>query len=278
MKLILRLLQILSSSLGSRVAYKYMNSPKVRKLRKSEEKVLDESIVDKVIYNNFTIYKYQWGTENNKIALLVHGWEGRASNFASIIKSLTNNGYKVIAYDAPAHGRSSKGNTNMFEFSTFLESELKKSLPDLIISHSFGSVSTATVLRKNPNLKINLWFMITTPYRFISRVNDMSEYFRLNSKTKNKLINRIQKDTQESISQLDMAIYCEELKNVEKAIIVHSKTDKILPIEGAREVAKSFKKSKLIELNNLGHYAILRSNELNEIIRSNTAHKVENLY
>ncbi|KGL63696.1 alpha/beta fold hydrolase [Polaribacter sp. Hel1_85] len=268
MKLIIKLLQILSCSLVSRVAYKYMNKPRVRKLRKSEEEVLDESIVQKVVYNSFTICKYQWGIENNKTALLVHGWEGRASNFASIIKNLTNNGYKVIAYDAPSHGKSSKGDTNMFEFSELLESELNKFIPDLIISHSFGSVNTATVLRKNPNLKINLWLMVTTPYKFIEKINDLSEYFGLNSKVKNKLINRIQKDTQESINQLDMAIYCDELKNVEKAIIVHSKTDKILPIEGARKVAKSFRESKLIELNNLGHYAILWSNELNEIIKN----------
>lgn len=247
-----------------------MSNPRFRKLRESEEKVLNESIVKSIKFRNFEIIQYKWGTENNKIALLIHGWEGQAGNFASIIQNLTDNGYQVIAYDAPSHGRSSKGNTNMFEFSTFLESELKEFEPDLIISHSFGSVNTATLLRKNPNLKVNLWIMVTTPYRFMSRVNDMSNHFGLNSKTKNELINRIQKDTQENITQLDMAIYCEELQNVEKAIIVHSKTDKVLPIDGAREVAKSFERSRLIELDNLGHYAILWSNELNEIIKENT--------
>lgn len=273
MKLIIKIIQIFSSKLVSKIAYKFMSNPRTRKLRKSEEKVLNESSINNIKYLNFEIAKYEWGIENTKIALLVHGWEGQAGNFASVINVLTKNNYKVIAYDAPSHGRSSKGSTNMFQFSDFLETEVLNFEPHLIISHSFGSVNTATLLRKNPSLKIPLWVLVTTPHRFIMRVNEMSNHFGLNSKTKNELIKRIQNDTQENINQLDMAIYCSELINIEKAIIVHSKKDKVLPIEGARNVSKSFNNCSIIELNNLGHYAILWSKELKEIVDKNTTAK-----
>ncbi len=71
-----------------------------------------------------------------------------------------------------------------------------------------------------------------------------------------------------------MTIYCEELQNVKKAIIVHQKTGKVLPIDGAREVAKPFERSRLIALDNLGHYANLWSNELNQIIKENTTDNI----
>ena len=154
----------------------------------------------------------------------------------------------------------------MFEFAEFLESEFTNIMPHVIISHSFGSVNTATIFRNNPEFNLDMWIMVTTPYNFMSRVNEISDYFGIKSKTKNELIKLIQNDTNEDINNLNMATYCQELSNVKKAIIVHSRTDKVLPIEGAREVAKAFKRSSLIELDNLGHYNILWSDELRKII------------
>ena len=269
MKLIIKFLQFFSSTLVSRIAYKFMSIPRIRKLRESEEKILNESVMETIPYNDFKIQQYEWGKENNKTALLIHGWEGQAGNFAALIKILVDNGYHVVAFDAPSHGRSSIGKTNMFEFSNFLGTQFVKLNPSLIISHSFGSVNTAIVLKRNQNIKIDMWIMVTTPLRFITRVNEISKQFGINAKTQNKLINLIQKDTNENIDQLDMAITCNELANVNQAIIVHSKTDKVLPIEGAREVAKSFERSQLIELDNLGHYSILWSKELNKIVVEN---------
>jgi pimeloyl-ACP methyl ester carboxylesterase len=63
-----------------------------------------------------------------------------------------------------------------------------------------------------------------------------------------------------------MATYCSELSSVKEATIVHSKSDKVLPIEGARKVAASSRNSTLIEFENLGHYSILWSDELGEIV------------
>ena len=269
MKLIIKILQIFSPKLVSRIAYKFMSNPRIRKLRDSEEKILGYSTLEKVAYKNFQIQKYQWGNQNYKTALLIHGWEGQAGNFAAIVDVLVRKKYNVVAFDAPAHGKSSIAKTNMFEFAEFLETQFTILNPSLIISHSFGSVNTATIFRNNPGFKLDMWIMVTTPHRFLTRINGISNHFGINNKAKTELIKRIQNDTNENINQLDMAIYCQDLCNVRNAIIVHSKTDKVLPIEGARTVAKAFVKSDLIELDNLGHYSILWSDELIKIILQN---------
>ena len=269
MKIIIQTLQLFSPNLVSKVAYKFMSNPRIRKLRDSEEKVLSKSIMEKVEYKSFQIQKYQWGNKNHKTALLIHGWEGQAGNFAAIVDILVQKKYRVVAFDALAHGKSSMAKTTMFEFAEFLESQFTILNPNLIISHSFGSVNTATIFRNNPDFKLDMWIMVTTPHNFLTRVNEISNHFGIKNKAKTKLIKHIQNDTSENINQLNMAVYCKELSNVRNAIIVHSKTDKVLPIEGAREVAKAFTKSKLIELDNLGHYSILWSDELNNIISQN---------
>jgi predicted alpha/beta hydrolase family esterase len=96
----------------------------------------------------------------------------------------------------------------------------------------------------------------------------MSTKFALNQSVTQKLISKIEVDVDESIENLNMANYCKKLSNVEKAVIIHSKSDKILPIEGAREVNKSFKQSKIIELDDLGHYSILWSENLKSTLRN----------
>ena len=76
MKLIIKTLQFFSNKTVSKIAYKFMSNPRIRKLRASEEKVLNESVMEKIPYNDFKIQQYEWGKENNKTALLIHGWEG----------------------------------------------------------------------------------------------------------------------------------------------------------------------------------------------------------
>lgn len=269
MKLLIQTLQIFSPKLVSRIAYKLMSRPRIRKIRDSEELIFNESIMERVAYKKFQIQKYQWGNPSDKVALLIHGWEGQAGNFAALVDTLVQKKYNVIAFDALAHGKSSIANTNMFEFAEFLEAQFPVLNPSLIISHSFGSVNTATIFRNNTDFNLDMWIMVTTPHKFLSRVNQISDHFGLNEKAKAKLIKRIQNDTNENINELDMAVYCQKLSNVKKAIIIHSKTDKVLPIEGAREVDKAFAKSELIELDNLGHYSILWSDELKKIIEKN---------
>ena len=262
----IRYIQYIFPNLISNKIYKHMSYPRIRKLRESESEILSKATTKVIRYDRFDLMQYEWGKEYDKIAYLVHGWEGQTGNFASLIPVLLNAKYRVVSIDAPSHGQSSNGKTNMFEFSKILIKQFTKDKPSLVISHSFGSVSVARVLKLNPNIDLKLWFLITTPNNFKSRINEMAIKFHLNHKITKKIISKIETDVDESIENLNMANYCKKLSNVEKALIIHSKTDKILPIEDAREVNNSFKQSRIIELDNLGHYSILWSSELKSII------------
>ena len=243
-----------------------MSNPRVRKLRESEEIVLKTSIQADEVFKKFNLKRYEWGEKQEKVAFLVHGWEGQTGNFASLVSTLIDVGYNIISFDAPSHGKSSEGKTHMFEFAEFLVTQFQIHQPEIIISHSFGSVNVAKALRQIPSLKVKLWLMITTPYNFKSRINQMADLHQLSIKVRENLIRKIEIDTQENIDNLNMATYCKEISNVKKGLIIHSKADKVLPIEGARKVHQSFTQSELIELENYGHYSILWAEELKSIL------------
>jgi len=62
---------------------------------------------------------YSWG--KGKTVLLFHGWGSRASHLALIAQILAQDGFRVVAFDAPAHSsvmvKPLKDTTNMFELS-----------------------------------------------------------------------------------------------------------------------------------------------------------------
>lgn len=262
----LKCLSLLSPRLAVRQVYYFMSNPRIRKLREPEEIVLAKARQSVVSFRAFQLQKYEWGDTNNPTLLLVHGWEGQAGNFAALVDTLVALNYHVLAFDAPAHGKSSSGNTSMFEFGDFVSDMVCQFRPKYIISHSFGSVSTASALKQNPDVPINFWIVVTTPFSFRDRVRSVIQQLGMNDRIMELLLEKVEKERSESIDELVMDHYCAQLPHVKDALVVHSKQDRVLPIEDSRKMHKGFPQSRMIELDGLGHYSILWSDELKEIV------------
>ena len=52
--------------------------------------------------------------------VLVHGWGSRAGRFSGMARALAGSGFRVVAYDAPAHGRSTGRLASLPEFARAL--------------------------------------------------------------------------------------------------------------------------------------------------------------
>lgn len=258
----------LAPKLAARQAYRVMSNPRVRKLKPHEQAILNQAEKANLSFSSFDIKVYTWGKKSNKAVLLLHGWEGHAGNFGAIIPALLEKGYYVISYDAPAHGSSSRGKTSMFEFADLATHMLQKYTPEVVISHSYGSVSAAFALHNNPEINVKHWFLVTTPHNFRDRIKDVITYVGATNRTTEELIRIIEKNTGHQVDALNMSVYGKKLHNLQKATIVHSKSDKVLPIDNSRKTHHAIAQSELIELDELGHYAILWAPELIQIIEA----------
>lgn len=82
---------------------------------------------------------YSWGRGEKKI-LLCHAWGGRGTQLAKFIEPLVSAGYRVIAFDAPGHGRSSGKATDMMEYSAAIHAvERHFGGVEALVAHSFGA-------------------------------------------------------------------------------------------------------------------------------------------
>ncbi|MCK8610152.1 alpha/beta hydrolase [Agromyces sp. C10] len=89
---------------------------------------------------------YEWGGGPDTI-LLVHGWRGRASQFAPIIRELRSEGFRLVAFDAPANGDSAGRRTDIRDWLAAIEAmQSRHGRFHTIIGHSFGAMAARTAV------------------------------------------------------------------------------------------------------------------------------------
>lgn len=264
-KLLIRISSNLFPSIITSFAYKKLTNPQVRKLRPNEMTTLEKAEKEIYRFKDFKIQLYTWRGGNKKI-LLIHGWEGQAGNFSDLIEELLTNGYTIYSFDAPSHGLSSKGSTSLFEFTELVGLLIRKNEVKNLVSHSFGGVATTYALFNNLDLQIDKYVLLTTPDKFVERIDDVSEMVGISNKVKTRLIDRLEKETNLDVKTLNVSEFVKSIK-VKKSLIIHDKKDKVIPISRSRNVHQNWSVSEFREIEGTGHFRILRTKKvIDEVI------------
>ena len=243
--------------------YRQLINPQIRKLRESELGILNKSKKRIFEFRDFKIQTYKWEGGKEKI-LLIHGWEGQAANFSKIIEELIKRNFSVYAFDGPSHGFSSRGKTSLFEFTELVGVLIEKYEVSQLISHSFGGVVTTYSLFNN-DLSIDKYALLTTPDKFSERINDVCESNGITNKVKYKLINHIEKELNIKVSSINVSDFVKKI-DVNKAIIIHDRYDKVIPIEQSKNVYANWKACKFIEVEKTGHFGILKNDSVINLV------------
>jgi esterase/lipase len=250
----------------SSLAYKHLTNPQIMKLRTHEMETLNKAQKESIIFKEFRIQTYKWGEGKHRV-LMVHGWEGQAGNFSDIIEMLLKEDFTVYSFDGPSHGFSSRGPTSLFQFTDLVGHLINQFEVDKLVSHSFGGVATIYALAKNTSLTIDKYALLTTPNKFADRINAVADKVGISKKIKARLVNRLSEETGLDIWNLQVSDFVKDAK-VNKALIIHDVFDKVLPIHQSREVNATWNVSELIEVENTGHFGILRNEEvITEIVK-----------
>ncbi|WP_166790771.1 alpha/beta hydrolase family protein [Cryobacterium mannosilyticum] len=107
-------------------------------VRPDERATHDSARVGTITVNNKNVVTYQWGTGARPV-LLVHGWRGRAVQFARLIRELRAEGYTVVSFDAPANGSSDGRYTDVREYvDAMVQLQRLHGSFEAVVAHSFG--------------------------------------------------------------------------------------------------------------------------------------------
>src|SRR6478672_13221427 len=146
-----RLLSSVSKKKAAEQAFKLFCTPQLRN-RKKLPPVFEKAEKLSFRLDGETVRGYRWNPSAGKKALILHGFESSVVNFDRYVKPLVQKGYEVLAFDAPAHGRSSGKTINVLTYKEMVVKICRDYGPiQSFIAHSFGGLSLSLALEEIPH-------------------------------------------------------------------------------------------------------------------------------
>src|SRR5215213_11523848 len=134
------------SQIIAKKVYRAFFSPGKYEVKSSDREVLEWGNNYHLPYEGGELAVTTWGSSGPAI-LLMHGWGGARAQMTGFVDPLLFAGYRVVAYDQPAHGDSSGRMTNLLEIAPTLELIAKREGTfHAVIAHSFGTLITSYAL------------------------------------------------------------------------------------------------------------------------------------
>ncbi|MGH3691700.1 MAG: alpha/beta hydrolase family protein [Microbacterium sp.] len=204
------------------------------------------------------VVTYEWGSGPRSI-LLLHGWRGRASQFAPLVRELVAEGFHVVAFDAPAHGSSAGHDTDIRDWIDAAEQLQAANGPfDAIIGHSFGALAALTIARSTvPTPAVAAIAGAASPDAFVAQ---FAEDLRLDAATTARLSERFRRrlgmDQAAVSARYDAA---QHLLPADTALlVVHDRGDRRMPDHDSLRLHEAHgTRSRLVRTDGLGHTRVL---------------------
>ena len=266
-RLYFKLIFTLHPARGAARAFRLFATPLNKKVRPQETEALASARHFQMEINGKQIQLYEWG-EGTKAALLVHGWETHAGSMGAFAKMLAEEGYRVLAFDGPAHGKSTGQRTNIFEFAEVIACILKQNRDvELLVTHSFGSGASIFALAENPGLSPVKIAMITSADRFKDVFSDFADVLKMSRKSREYLFRYLYQLFGRTVEEMQVSDFAKQT-GLKQALLIHDRNDRILPFAGSERIAADWPAARLVPTEGKGHYRILWSEEVVEEVRA----------
>ncbi len=253
-------LELISSRLASFFGIRLFITPVNFPIPKREQYMLKSAQKKRLhipeIKKEIEILSYGY---SKKKVLLVHGWSGRSTQLFAFADKLLENGYMVISFDGPAHGKSTGKTTMMPEFLKTIEKINTSFGPfEAAIGHSFGATSLYNAAATF--LDIKTFIAIGSGDRISDIISNFAKNLYLKEKSAKKIQLGLEKKWMIHIDDFSSSSVAKKIKI--PVLVVHDIIDGDVPVSCAYRIRQNLEKGSLFITNGLGHTKILRNNEV----------------
>lgn len=201
------------------------------------------------------------------LVLCVHGWRGRGFQFRRFIKPLIAAGFRVAVFDAPAHAGATNDKrwTTLFEFVDAIKEIEKTAGPiDSIITHSFGSPSTALAI--DAEFKPRKVAMVAGNFDIEYYLNSFILHLGFDQSFKQKIRNKVieladQRIFEGAYQKIHIDSVSNEMMSVDTKFWYDPK-DKEINTQSIHTLATKLGDKEVQQVEGVGHFEILKSPEL----------------
>ena len=269
---LIKILYFFSDRLTLFIASKLFTTPISFKTPKRElgmEKSAQKKSL-KVSSINKEIHILSYGFSDKKV-LLAHGWAGRSTQLFMIANKLLENGFMVISFDGPSHGKSTGKTTNLVEYIETIKAIHKEFGPfEAAVGHSFGSMGIMNTQAENHIFKIIV--TVGSGDKVSDILINFANNLGLNDAFGIKLINYFEKKWQMKVDDFATSNVAKKV-NI-PVLVIHDAIDGDVAVSCGINIRQNLENGKLFITNGLGHTKILRdknvTNKIVDFIKQNT--------
>jgi pimeloyl-ACP methyl ester carboxylesterase len=209
---------------------------------------------------------YEWG--QGPCVLLIHGWGGSGSQWQSFVPALLDAGYKVVVFDAPAHGESPGVTTSTLEISSAVETYAARTgRLHAVIAHSFGGVVALYAARKKVQYDALVCIATPDPGRLFAK-------FVYLLKLPAPVARRVKERLTARYARMGLDLWqdfaLDRLRTgyTGRLLHVYDRRDEAIPASENRDVAAALAPTDSLVTEGLGHYRMLASPQaINQVLR-----------
>lgn len=200
---------------------------------------------------------YEWGAGPDTV-VVAHGWNGRASQFATLVRELVAEGFRVVAFDAPAHGWTSGRATYLVDWTDAL-SALADKHDGLrsVVGHSFGGL--AALVAAAQGLQVGRVVTIAAPADadlLLTQFQSMLGYAdRTGALLRDRFARRYFPGDADPFSRLSPLR--QSMLSTVPLLAIHDEGDKVVPFAELARIAAVHPDARIVATRGYGHGRVL---------------------
>ncbi len=197
-----------------------------------------------------------WSWGQGPAVLLVHGWSGYAGQMTGFVAPLVAAGFRVIAFDHPAHGQSPGRTSNSLRMRDAVLAVARAAGPvHALIAHSLGAA--AAVMAVVQGLRVERAVLVAPPAEAPSFARAFAAAIGLSPARTEGMLARAQRRLGIDFSALDLRLIGPQMRL--PLLVVHDPGDREVPFSHGQAVAAAWPGARLHTTEGLGHNRPLRA-------------------
>ena len=251
----------LSPTLAARIAFPlFMRVGPRLPVRADAAATHEAAIRDTITVNGKRVTTYQWG-HGTETVLLVHGWQGRAAQFAALVRELRASGFTVVSFDAPANGASGGRRTSIIDYLDAIEQlQRKHGAFHTVVGHSLGTLATLIAIHRG--LAVGRLVGIAGVAEADNLYDGFGRALRLRPEISAVLPELLRRRVVRDDSGVErFSGIRTPLPTGIRMLLIHDRGDRMVPLERSERLAEVHATTRLIVTEGLGHNRILAADD-----------------
>jgi pimeloyl-ACP methyl ester carboxylesterase len=217
-------------------------------------------------FKGYIIQGYRWNATSDKKILILHGFESSVINFDKYVKPLIKKSYCVLAFDAPAHGRSSGNEIDILLYKDLIDHINKEYGPIKgFIAHSLGGLALSLSLECWEHDHTYKIVYIAPAVETSTAIKSFFKFLRLDKNVQQEFEFIIEEKSGHPPTWFSIA---RAAKNIKACVLfIQDKHDDLTPITDVESVINANHTNfKFVLTEGLGHRRIYRDNKVAKTI------------